>query len=269
MSSEQEFPEKFIRICNFVKDLSEAFGESSLPLKLYARLTAKTKPTNTKAIQKHITAFETFVTMNYESILNMDYTQFKGVCPETADPDVIDLDITAEAEFGLFACIDSDVRISYSETSYVEISKIFRLANLAEAKIIWKHIFAIATLYFPDKEQDIKATALQLNVSLEDDFINYTISKIKEIMGGITPSSADSTPEPSMVIANMAASGFFANMMTEIRTRVSQGMDMNLLMQKLKELGGAGGNVPDLSAMMSSMIPGLGGMSSLKIEEEK
>jgi len=67
----------FKHINNFVNELSELFGQTNHPLKLYKRLLDKTTINHTIAINKHVDAFKLFCVENRDLILKKNVSTLK------------------------------------------------------------------------------------------------------------------------------------------------------------------------------------------------
>ena len=59
----------FEAISNFIKCLSEIFGDKQLSLAMYNRLITRTTLSHSAAIKKHVDAFKTFCIINAKQLL--------------------------------------------------------------------------------------------------------------------------------------------------------------------------------------------------------
>jgi hypothetical protein len=65
-------------ICNFIKDLTESFGDRQKSLFLYSHLIDKTGIMHEEPIKKHVLLFYKFIKENEEAIVAKDCNQFKS-----------------------------------------------------------------------------------------------------------------------------------------------------------------------------------------------
>ena len=68
----------FKYICNFIKDLTESFGERQKSLFLYSHLVEKTGIMHEEPIKKHVSLFYQFVKANEDAIMEKDSTKFNS-----------------------------------------------------------------------------------------------------------------------------------------------------------------------------------------------
>lgn len=106
----------FDSICNFVKTLSESYGEDHYPIKLYEYLLEKTTPDHTKVIQKHLNVFRSFCEKNKDALENLDKLLL--------NPD----------------------QITYSEKVYIDIGSILTECDSQTENTIWEHLLTIFCL---------------------------------------------------------------------------------------------------------------------------
>ena len=106
----------FRAISDFVKQLATVFGGDSGGLRLYNCLIRKTTITHETAISKHINLFTEFCIANRDGIQSRDYKKF-----------------------------DEPI-ISYSDRVYIDLEKLFNMADADTTQVMWKHILTISAL---------------------------------------------------------------------------------------------------------------------------
>lgn len=104
----------FKSICAFIKELYAEYGDQYIEIKLYNHLLEKTGLMNTKPIEKHITAFSTFLEINRDAVETMNIAKIKEPC------------------------------IRYSDKVFVDIGKLIKnTTNTETVVVIWKHLLYI------------------------------------------------------------------------------------------------------------------------------
>lgn len=247
----------FKSICNFINDLEEVFKPKSL--KLYKRLINKTPISNTTIIQKHITIFQNFCTLNREAI-------------HSQDPNLI-----------------SSPRMQYSDNVYIDMSAIFKMAESDNLSIIWQHLLTISAILDPTgrAKEILKKNAEKLGND-ETDFLTNIISKVEQ---NVKPDA-----NPMEAVTSIMQSGVFTEMLTGMQGGLSTGkLDISKLLGAVQSMVGnlseqAGddpqsrqaigminnltsmmGNSqqpPDMANMMSMLVSGMSNLNTgSKIED--
>tara|TARA_B100001248_G_C27299332_1_gene416335 strand:+ start:51 stop:785 length:735 start_codon:yes stop_codon:yes gene_type:complete len=185
----------FNSIVNFVKDLTECFGEKQVSLQLYNRLLEKTTVSHKEAISKHINIFTNWFKINKTSILEKN----KNTLEEN--------------------------NITYSEKVYINLNEIFSKADNEQQSIIWQHILTICAYTNPD----IKAKEIlkqdNSNTS-EKNFLQNMIDTVEENVG-----DNDNLDNPMQAVASMMSSGVFNDLVGSMTSGLQNGeLDLSKLM---------------------------------------
>ena len=254
----------FKAISNFTTSLEEVFGKDERSLKLYVHLIGKTTLSHEKAIKKHLDAFRKFSIANRDALELRDATKL----------------------------VES--KITYSEKVYIDISKIFRIADKETKGVIWKHLLTISALVDPTgKARQIlrNSAGKNKNTATEANFLNDIISKVEK--------HVDPDANPMEAVSSIMQSGIFAELVGGMGNGLQDGsLDLGKLMGTVQTMvtslsglesgengdgdnpmdlintmmgsmaagaasaGNTEGKVPDLSNVMSMMGPMLGALTA-------
>jgi hypothetical protein len=146
----------FSRIGRMVEDIVAAQGKEPIQLELYRRLIEKTGPTATAAIDKHISAFNTWYEENVENIRTKNY---EGISRTSY--------------------------IAYNDKVYLPMRLIFDRASPEEKGIIHKHILSIRLSYNPQELGDIKELLNGPSTEKGVNFIDGMMKNIEQEMSKI------------------------------------------------------------------------------------
>jgi hypothetical protein len=219
----------FKTIFCFIKELSDVFGTRQHSLMLYHRLMEKTSFMHTKAVQKHLSLFRGFCVNNAEAI------QTKNV-----------------------KLLRSGI-IKYSDRVFIDMNRLFELADKETVEVMWKHILAITAYLDPSSnaKQLLKETMdekkKQGENGLEEEFLSGLIEKVES---SINP---EEIKDPLQAVNKIMTSGVFNDLMSNMQNGLSSGkLDLNKLMGTVQGMmgkmgGGGGGNEMDMGAMMNMM----------------
>tara|TARA_Y100000591_G_scaffold327433_1_gene351906 strand:+ start:3554 stop:4267 length:714 start_codon:yes stop_codon:yes gene_type:complete len=177
----------FNSIKNFVSSLNECYGDNHKGLSLYNDLLEKTTNMHAEVISKHNDIFKRFCIDNEICILNKNYNL-------------------------------SVSRISFSDTIYIDISKILSEADSSEKEIIWKHIAVIYSQFKPSNHVKNMLTA---NKSNESNFLQDMIGKVENTI------DEGSISNPMEAITKMMSSGVFSDLVGSMTNGLQSG-DLNL-----------------------------------------
>lgn len=209
MSSKQLL--RFKAICDFVNNLASCFEKDLKPLRLYKVLINKTPISNEKVIDKHVSIFTVFCVNNREQIHDMKTS----------------LNVP---------------KISYSNNVYIEMDKIFMLAEPDILKNTWKHLLTLSALM--DSESNAKEVLREMkdnkpeDAPQSDDFIKNMISKIETVV------KPETTPQEA--ISELMKSGAITDMMTSMQSGLSSGsLDFGKLMGSVQGLVATMGDADD------------------------
>jgi hypothetical protein len=221
----------FKTIFCFVKELADAFGTRQHSLMLYHRLMEKTNFMHTKAVKKHLDIFRGFCVNNSDAIQAKNANMIKsGV-------------------------------IKYSDRVFIDMNRLFELADKDTSGVMWKHILAITAYLDPasNAKQILKDTMnnkkIQGEPGVEEEFLSGLIEKVES---SINP---DEIKDPLQVVNQIMSSGVFNDLMTNMQDGLSSGkLDLGKLMGTVQGMmgkmgGGEGENSGgiDMGAMMSMM----------------
>lgn len=224
----------FKAISNFTTALGDEFSNQQRPLKLYCHLINKTTLSHTKAIQNHITTFYDFCKANREALVAKDASKLEAKT------------------------------ISYSSKVYIEMDKIFDLADQETRDIIWSHLLTISALVDPAgkakqvlEEQKNKSGS----AGTEVDFLTNIIGKVEE--------HVDPNGNPMDAVASIMKSGVFTDLVQGMGNGLQDGsLDLSKLMGTVQNLVTAvGGQAGDkeggeqamnmVNTMMGNMMAGM------------
>lgn len=187
----------FNSLSNFVQELNSSFGTTQIPLQLYNRLLEKTTLSHKAVISKHVDLFRAFCIENREGITSQDISLFKSY------------------------------RIKYSDKVFVNIEKIYDIADKNERSVIFKHLLIISAQ--SDPESKSKQILRQLkqskgNSNREEDFISSMMDKVS---GAVNPQSSN----PMESIAGIMGSGIFQDLVSGMNDGLQSGdIDLGKLM---------------------------------------
>lgn len=216
----------FKAIADFITTLADAFGDQSKSLQLYAHLIRKTTLMHKKPIIKHINAFRDFCITNRENIENR--------CQENLPKK----------------------QIIYSLKVFIDIPKIFAVADKKERDLIWDHLLNISSILDPaGKAKNI------LNKSKggkENEFLTNIISKVEQ--------NVDPNADPMEAVGNIMKSGIFTELVGNMGDGLEKGdLDLNKLLGTVQTMVSTfsntdqeNGEMPNeiLQTMMSSIAAG-------------
>ncbi len=190
----------FDAIASFVQDLDTGFGKRYKPAALYNRLTVRTTPQDTTAIERHINAFRVFFNQN------QNYIRTKELA--------------------------TNARIVYSERIYLDVGRILSKTDTTAHKHIHQHLVTIYSLMNLGTREGVqaletiktKAPELDLNLpdTTEGKFIHDTLTEMTSHFENM-----EDNDNPMAVMSSMMQSGFFTKFMGDLQTKFSDG-DMNL-----------------------------------------
>ena len=246
----------FSAISNFTTSLSEIFGETYRPLKLYCHIISKTKPIHENPIQKHIDAFKKFCVENREAILNKDYNSL------------------------------TENKIEYSGKAQIDIREILKSSDTEIRDVIWQHILIISAILDPENNakkalQEDQAKSKDETNSVqsgaENNFLSGLMSKVEkhaetsdnpmEVVGSIFKSNefgeiiqnmTQGLSEGSLDMGKML--GEVGNMVNQVKvdeddTQGGDAMKMvNTMLSGLTNPGQQGENQPDMAGMMTNLL---------------
>ena len=216
----------FKSILNFVNEISSVYGKQHKPLKLYQHLLKKTTLSHTNAIEKHVEAFQKFCIANRDMIINNNYDNL------------------------------SNNKIEYSSKVYIEMDKLFNLAEEDEKDIIHKHLLTLSALTDPTgKAREILQKEKENTGNGESDFLNNVISKIEN---NVDPNSNN----PMDAISSIMSSGVFSELVEGMGSGLKDGsLDMGKMMGSVQKMvSGMNGNTTSNSSgeedseMMNTMM---------------
>jgi hypothetical protein len=223
----------FKTIFCFVKELSDAFGTKQHSLLLYHRLMEKTSFMHTKAVQKHLALFRGFCVQNADAVKSKNVKLIKsGV-------------------------------IKYSDRVFIDMARLFEMADKETVDVMWKHILAITAYLDPSSnakkllKDSMDEKKSQGETGIEEEFLSGLIEKVES---SINP---EEIKDPLQAVNKIMTSGVFNDLMTNMQSGLSSGkLDLTKLMGTVQGMmgkmggGGGGGGEIDMSAMMN-MVTGL------------
>lgn len=222
----------FKAISNFTTELGETFSNQHRPLKLYRRLIDQTKITHEQPIKNHIDAFRKFCVVNRDAITNKDAKNF--VKP----------------------------KISYSNKVYIDMSKIFKLADRETSSVIWEHILCISALVDPaGKAKEILRENLAAGKTGGDE-TNFLTDIIDKVESHVDPNS-----NPMEAVSSIMKSGIFTDLIGGMNQGLSDGsLDLGKLMGAVQgmvgQLGDQAGGDPQVAGAMNMLSTMMGGLSA-------
>lgn len=213
-------------IADFVKELNDLFGEKERPLRLYSHLIEKTAIRNTQPIRKHIKAFQSFCSDNQDAIMAKDVGQIKVG------------------------------KIVYSTKVFLDMDKIFALADKQSRGVIWQYFLTISALIDPTSKakQILQETKAQQQVKggKEAEFLGDIISRVEQ---SVDPE----VDNPMAAVGSILSSGIFTDLISGMSSGLQNGeLDLSNLIGTVQKLvvgmqpeGGEDG--PDMSVVNSMM----------------
>jgi hypothetical protein len=226
-SVSEENLKAFKAIADFVTALSNAFGDQFKSLELYAHLIKKTTLLHKKLIVKHINAFRDFCVNNRENIDNKMSDNLKKR------------------------------QIIYSLKVYIDMSKIFAIANKEEKSLIWDHILNISSVLDPAGRA--KSILNKNKGGKENEFLTNIISKVEQ--------NVDPDADPLKAVGEIMKSGIFTELVGNMGEGLEKGdLDLNKLLGTVQTMvstfsdtdGDSEGPDPNnvLQTMMSTIAAG-------------
>jgi hypothetical protein len=242
-SEEENLLKGFKSVCNFVKALNDVFGDRSPSLQLYSHLLEKTGLIHEDPIKKHIGLFRHFCKENELFIMNKDYVSFQSMSDERAT-------------------------IQYSDKVFIDMKKVFSLADKEQLETIYNHLLTISAVLVPNskakkllKEMKNKSSSSSDTKSNIDptEFITKIFKKISENV------NLDSS-NPMEMITSLMSSGVLTDIMSMMNDGMGNGsLDIPKLLSTLQSFmtmfqgvnGGDNGmdmsNLGPLMEMMKTM----------------
>lgn len=189
----------FKAISEFVAAIGDAFGPRQKSLALYARLIDKTTLSHKDVIKKHVNKFRTFCVVNRKAIQEKKGNSF------------------------------IQKSISYSDRVYINMEHVFKMADITEKTVIWKHLLTLSALL--DKESNAKQILKE--GGNEGNFIEQAFDEIKNTMEGQDVDASN----PMGVAMSLLGSGAFQNLLSGITTGVDDGsLDVGNLMGTVQKM---------------------------------
>lgn len=205
-------------ICHFIKDLSDSFGKNDKPLSLYAHLIERTGIMHEEPIKKHLQIFHDFVKQNDQAILNKTLPLEK-------------------------------TEIRYSDKVFIDLPKIFEMADATEKETIWKHLVTLLALLDPSSEAKqllLKEKEKQKKVGSsgnEEEFLSEIVDQVGK---HIDPTCSN----PTDMIKDIMDSGVFSNLVDKMNSGITDGdLDLGKMMSSLHSMMG------NISQMVKTTSP--------------
>lgn len=226
----------FKAISTFVKDLSELYGKQHHPLSLYRRLLEKTSVIHEKAISKHVELFREFCALNREAFQHTDYKLFTNSV------------------------------VKYSEKVYIDMSKVFDIADKESRDTIWRHLLTISAFVDPSsnakkmlKEMSEKSK-MEGESGKEETFLTSIIEKVEQ---SITPDQVGSNPMAA--VTSIMSSGVFTELIQNMQSGIDSGdLNINKLLGTVQGMiGGLQENAQNSGIDISSILSQLPGSEEM------
>jgi len=185
----------FKAIADFVTCLGDAYGDKFKSLQLYCHLIKKTTLMHKKPILKHINAFKEFCIKNRENIEKRDAENFVKK------------------------------QIIYSLKVFIDIPKIFAVADAGEKRLIWQHLVNISFVLDP------AGTAKKaLNKGgRENEFLTNIINKVE--------ANVDPNADPMKAVTDIMQSGVFTELVGTMGSGLENGdLDLNKLLGSVQSM---------------------------------
>lgn len=232
----------FKKISDFIRDLGEMFSKKQKSLQLYVRLIDHTAFHHEKPILKHIEAFKKFCSLNRTAIEAKKAEQL--VSP----------------------------MIQYSERVFIDMSKIFQLADSESVDAIWKHLLFITSSVDPlSKAKQLLESSFKDSQGSSNE-LKFMDGFIKDLEKTVDPDDS-----PTDAIGKIFQSGVLQNMIEKVGKSVesgdikienllsqvqtmsgkldkeSGGESLNMMTNMMQMMGSLGGGGGDLSGMLSQL----------------
>jgi effector-binding domain-containing protein len=211
-SEEENLLKGFKSVCNFVKALNDVFGDRCPSLQLYSHLLEKTGLIHEDPIKKHIGLFRHFCKENELFIMNKDYVSFQSMSDERST-------------------------IQYSDKVFINMKKVFSLADKEQLETIYNHLLTISAVLVPNskakkvlKEMKNKSSSSSDSKSNIDptEFIANIFKKISENV------NLDSS-NPMEMITSLMSSGVLTDIMSMMNDGMGNGsLDIPKLLSTLQ-----------------------------------
>uniref|UniRef100_A0A6C0CYJ6 Uncharacterized protein n=1 Tax=viral metagenome TaxID=1070528 RepID=A0A6C0CYJ6_9ZZZZ len=214
-SEEENLLKGFKSVCNFVKALNDVFGDRSPSLQLYSHLLEKTGLIHEDPIKKHIGLFRNFCKENELFIINKDYVSFQSMSNERAT-------------------------IQYSDKVFIDMKKVFTLADKEQLETIYNHLLTISAVLVPTSKAKKVLKEMKNSSSSSSDsksrgppvdpteFITKIFKKISENV------NLDSS-NPMEMITSLMSSGVLTDIMSMMNDGMGNGsLDIPQLLSTLQ-----------------------------------
>lgn len=224
----------FKAISNFTTSLSELFGETYRPLKLYCYIISRTKSVHQKPIEKHFEAFRKFCVENREAIIAKDLSSM-----------VTD-------------------KIIYSERVYIDIKEIIKVSDNETRDVIWQHILTISAL--TDPENNAKEALKKPQKIIKPQGEGKEANFLTGLMSSVEDHIDSDMSNPMEAVSSIMQSGVFTDLIQNMSEGFSNGsLDMGKLMGEVGNMVGqinneGGGNTEggkDAMDMINNMMGNL------------
>lgn len=203
----------FKYICNFIKDLTESFGERQKSLFLYSHLVEKTGIMHEEPIKKHVSLFYQFIKANENAIMEKDATKFNS--------------------YSIF----------YSEKVGIDLKEIFEWADTQEKTAIFKHLLALLAVLDPSSsakellKKEIDSKKKKGEDGNEEMFLKNIIDKVSSEMD-------TDMDNPMQLMSKMMTSGVFKDIVEDMNSSLSEGsLDMGKMVNTMQMIMGNLGNM--------------------------
>jgi hypothetical protein len=216
-------------ICNFIKDLTESFGDKQKSLFLYSHLIDKTGIMHEEPIKKHVSLFYKFIKENEEAIVEKDCSKF------------------------------TTHTIFYSEKVGIDMKEIFDWADQDEKKAIFGHLLTLLAVLDPSSsakemlKKEIETKKKKGEEGNEEQFLKNIIDKVSGEMGD------ENMENPMQLMNKMMTSGVFKNIVEDMNTSFSDGnLDMGKMVNTMQMIMGNLGtmmNPPSSGNSNPNMLP--------------
>ncbi len=224
----------FKAVCNFIADLTSAFGKKHKPLKLYNRLASHTQISHDQAIRKHIVVFHDFCVANRDAILTKDVSKIV------------------------------QKKIMYSDRVYIDMGFIFASADDETLPAIWQHLLTISAIIDPagKAKEILKKSSEDGKFSNETDFLTNVISKVEQ---SVKPGA-----NPMEAVTSIMQSGIFTDLISGMQGGIQSGkMDITKLLGAVQgmvsNLSSQAGDDPEskqTAAMLTNMSSMMGNIAN-------
>lgn len=211
-SEEEILLKGFKSVCTFVKALNDVFGDRCPSLQLYSHLLEKTGLIHEDPIKKHIGLFRHFCKENELFIMNKDYVSFQSMSDERA-------------------------KIQYSDKVFIDMKKVFSLADKEQSETIYNHLLTISAVLVPNskakkvlkemKNKNSSSSGSKSNID-PTEFITKIFKKISENV------NLDSS-NPMEMITSLMSSGVLTDIMSMMNDGMGDGsLDIPKLLSTLQ-----------------------------------